>query len=109
MFKYPHAVFARGQLVWLSAWPSWALVLSCMAAAAALATMIIWHLPAQPSRWQRARAGVIWLLQSALVTLLLTLLWQPALSLTELRSQQNIVAFVIDASRSMGIEEDGVT
>ncbi len=95
--------------MWLSAWPSWALVLSCIAAAAALAAMIIWHLPAQPSRWQRARAGVIWLLQSALVTLLLMLLWQPALSLTELRSQQNIVAFVIDASRSMGIEEDGVT
>ena len=109
LFKYPHAVFARGQLVFLSPWPSWLLVLSCAVAAAGLAAMLIFNLPSPASMVQRARAGVIWLLQAALVTLVLVLLWQPALSVTELRAQKNIVAFVIDASRSMGIEEGGVS
>jgi len=42
-----------------------------------------------------------------LVCLLLFLLWQPALSIATLRPQQNIVAVVIDDSRSMSTQEDG--
>ena len=57
----------------------------------------------------RRRGALIWLLQSLLVALLLTLLWQPALTVTELKPQQNIVAFLLDDSRSMGIVEDGAS
>ena len=55
------------------------------------------------------RASVIWLLQSSLVALLLILLWKPAISVAELKSQQNIIAVVVDDSRSMAISEDGAT
>jgi uncharacterized membrane protein len=44
-----------------------------------------------------------------LVCLLLFLLWQPALSIATLRPQQNIVAVVIDDSKSMSTPEDGHT
>ena len=53
------------------------------------------------------RTAVVWILQSLLVCLLLFLLWQPALSIATLRPQQNIVAVVIDDSKSMSTQEDG--
>jgi uncharacterized membrane protein len=53
------------------------------------------------------RALVIWAMQSALVALLLFLLWQPALVVAELNSRQNIIAVVVDDSRSMGIADSG--
>ena len=53
------------------------------------------------------RTAVVWILQSLLVCLLLFLLWQPALSIATLRPQQNIVAVVIDDSKSMATQEDG--
>src|SRR5438309_5062410 len=53
--------------------------------------------------------AVLWFLQTALAALLLTLLWQPALMVAELKPQQNIIAVLVDDSRSMGISEDGST
>ena len=51
------------------------------------------------------RAWVIWGMQSALVALLLLLLWQPAMTIGELSSQQNIIAVVVDDSRSMAMAD----
>jgi uncharacterized membrane protein len=109
LFKFPHAVFARGQIVFLAPWPSWILWTLIAAGVAGLAALIVWYLPGNASGSHRWRAGVIWLLQSLLLALLLVLLWQPALTVTELKSQQNIVAFLLDDSRSMGIVEDGAS
>src|ERR1019366_1226249 len=39
----------------------------------------------------------------------LVLLWQPAITVAELKPQQNIIAVLVDDSRSMGIVEDGST
>ncbi len=55
------------------------------------------------------RTAVVWILESLLICLLLFLLWQPALSIATLRPQQNIVAVVIDDSKSMSTDEDGHT
>ena len=43
----------------------------------------------------------MWLLQTVLASLLLLMLWHPALSVATLRPQQNIVAVVVDDSASM--------
>jgi uncharacterized membrane protein len=107
LFKYPHAVYARGEVVFLAPWPTWILWLLIGASAAGLAALVIVNLPKDASRSHRWRALVIGLLQWLLVAVLLVLLWQPALTVTELKSQQNIVAFLVDDSRSMGIVEDG--
>ena len=106
-FKYPYALFSRGEFVLLSAWPRWLLVLGIAVFAAGLAALMIGRLPRGTSRSTRRRAGVVWLLQTGLTSLLLILLWRPGLAVNELRAQQNIVAFLIDDSRSMAINENG--
>jgi uncharacterized membrane protein len=108
-FKYPRAVFSKGSLVLLSAWPSWVLLLFVLAAGAGLALLIRLRWPQASSQVKNWRASVIWLLQFALTALVLLLLWQPALLVAELRPQQNIIAVVVDDSRSMSITEGGTT
>ena len=56
------------------------------------------------------RAWAVWGMQSAFVALVLLLLWQPAITVAALSSQQNIIAVVVDDSRSMAIaDSDGKT
>ena len=50
---------------------------------------------------------MIWGLEAALVALLLLLLWEPAITVAELKSQQNIIAVLVDDSRSMAIADSG--
>ena len=47
----------------------------------------------------------IWLLETGMVALILFLLWHPALSIATLRPQQNVVAVLVDDSRSMSIND----
>ncbi len=108
-FKYPLSVYSRGQFALLGAWPKWILVLLIVAAAAGLAWLIRSRLAQAAPTIQSWRAWVIWGLQAALAALLLLLLWQPAITVAELKPQQNIIAVLVDDSHSMGIAEDGVT
>ena len=43
------------------------------------------------------------------MALLLVLLWEPAITVAELKSQQNIIAVLVDDSRSMAIADAGAT
>lgn len=108
LFKYSSSVFSKGEFVLLGGWPKWILGLLLLLTAAGLALLIRWRLPqAAPARiW---RSSVIWLFQFSLVALLLVLLWQPAITIGELKPQQNIIAVLVDDSRSMAISEDGIT
>jgi uncharacterized membrane protein len=84
-------------------------VLLIIAAAAGLAWLIRSRLAQAAPAMQSWRAWVIWGLQAAMAALLLLLLWQPAITVAELKPQQNIIAVLVDDSHSMGIAEDGVT
>jgi uncharacterized membrane protein len=108
-FKYPRSVYARGQFAFLAAWPKWILILLILAAAAGLAWLIRARLPQAASVMRSWRVWVIWTLETLLVAILLALLWQPAITIAELKPQQNIIAVLVDDSRSMGISEDGLT
>jgi uncharacterized membrane protein len=109
LFKYPPTVFAKGSFVLLSQWPVWTLAVLLLIAAAGLG-WVIWSRRRVIAPTMRGpRTAVVWILQSLLVCLLLFLLWQPALSIATLRPQQNIVAVVIDDSKSMSTTEDGHT
>lgn len=108
-FKYPESVYSRGQFALLGAWPKWILVLLIVATAAGLAWLIRSRLAQAAPAIQSWRAWVIWGLQAAMAALLLLLLWQPAITVAELKPQQNIIAVLVDDSRSMGITEDGNT
>jgi len=108
-FKYPRSVYARGQLALLGAWPTWILVVLIVAAAVGLAWLIRSRLPEAAPVMRSWRAWVIWTLQTLLAALVLVLLWQPAVTIAELKPQQNIIAVLVDDSRSMAITEDGST
>lgn len=120
LFQYPRVVFERGSFTFLSGWPVWLLVLLSVAAAAVLA----WRLfrPEAPEDLPREHRGLsfagrlrlrltpqgitVWLLQSAFAALVLFLLWRPGLEVSALKSQQNMIAVLVDDSGSM-LENDG--
>jgi uncharacterized membrane protein len=108
-FKYPSAVFSKGHIVLLGAWPKWVLALLLVAGAAGLALLIRSRFSRAAATVRNWRLGVIGLLEFAVVALALLLLWQPAILITQLNPQQNIIALVVDDSRSMGINENGST
>ena len=107
LFKYPRAVFSKGDLVLLGSWPKWVLAIVLLMAAAGLAWLIRSKLPHAAPQVRTWKAGMIWLLQFGLAALVLILLWQPAIMVAELRPQQNIIAVLVDDSRSMSIADDG--
>jgi uncharacterized membrane protein len=108
-FKYPRSVYARGQFAFLGAGPKWMLALLIVAAALVLAWLIRSRLREAAPVMRGWRAWVIWSLQTLLAAILLLLLWQPAITIAELKPQQNIIAVLVDDSRSMAISEDGST
>jgi uncharacterized membrane protein len=108
LFKYPVPVFTKGQFVLLAGWPAGALAVLIVAAAGGLALLIRWRLRRATPELRSWRGWLIWGLQSAFVALALLLLWQPAMLVSELNPQQNIIAVVVDDSRSMRIaDSDG--
>ncbi len=106
-FKYPMPVFSKGKFVLLGAWPGWVLLLLIVACTAGLAVLIWSRLPQAAANISRWRAGGVWLLQSLLIATVLVLLWQPAITVAELAPQQNVIAVVLDDSRSMAIADSG--
>jgi uncharacterized membrane protein len=106
-FKYPRSVYDRGQFSLLGAWPKWMLVALILAAAAGLAWLIRSRLAEAAPVLRGWRAWVIWGLQTLLAALVLFLLWQPAITVAELKPQQNIIAVLVDDSKSMAISDSG--
>lgn len=104
LFKYPTTVFSKGEFVLLGSWPVWLLALSVLAGAAVLG-WLVWR--RRLGTGSTARSAAVWLLQTAFLALLLLMLWQPALSIATLKPQQNIVAVLVDDSKSMAIQENG--
>ncbi len=104
LFKYPFAAYRKGSLVLLSGWPVWALAAAALAAGGVLG-WLIWKRRGAAARG--LQPAILWLLQTALVALILLLLWHPALSVATLAPQQNIIAVVVDDSRSMDVRDMG--
>jgi uncharacterized membrane protein len=109
LFRYPAKVFFQGHFTLLSGWPKWVLGLLLLGAAVALGWRIHSRVGRNSQNVKYWQAAVIWALESAVVCLVLILLWQPAMVIAELKPQQNVIAVVIDDSRSMGVVEDGAS
>jgi uncharacterized membrane protein len=101
LFKYPSGVYQKGQFVFLAPWPVWILACCILATAGAL----FWHIRRNHGALRSARVIAIWALETALVALFLLMLWRPALSVPTLKPQQNVVAVLVDNSRSMAIAD----
>src|SRR5690242_11007982 len=100
-FKYPVSLFHRGQFVLLAPWPLWVLLAAILGAA----VLLWWHVRRNHGLLTGARPAAIWMLQAVLIALVLFLLWHPALSVATLKPQQNVIAVLVDDSRSMSIAE----
>jgi hypothetical protein len=102
LFHYPARLFQRGEFLWASGWSGWLLLVLCLGVAAGLG----WYLWTRHSQNLR---GTRWIALAALQALslwvLLVMLWRPALRVTALKAQQNIVAVVVDDSRSMQLQD----
>ena len=105
LFKYPASIFHKGHFVLLTPWPLWALGLAILAAAG----LLFWHVRRNHGMLSGLRPVAIWLLETGMVALILFLLWHPALSVATLRPQQNVVAVLVDDSRSMSIADSSGT
>src|ERR1700722_11067284 len=103
-FKYPASVFSKGTLVLAGGWPLWLLGIAILAVGGVLAYFIS---QSTTARVKGPRSAVVWLLQTLLASLLLLMIWHPALSVATLRPQQNIVAVVVDDSSSMAVDDAG--
>src|ERR1022692_856057 len=108
-FRYPARVYSQGSFVLLSGWPKWVLGLLLLGAAVVLGWRIFSRIGRTSHNLKYWQASVIWLLESAAVCLILILLWQPAMVIAELKPHQNVIAILIDDSRSMAISEGGIT
>lgn len=107
LFKYPQRVFLKGNFVLLGSWPKWILLVSIISAVALLGWVAFRRRAQEASSIHGGRAIAVWALQSAMVALLLFLLWQPAMSVAALKPDQNIIAVAVDDSRSMALNDGG--
>ena len=101
LFKYPLSLFHKGHFVLLTPWPLWMLGLGIVAAGA----LLFLHIRRNHGMLSGFRPLGIWALESVMIALILFLLWHPALSVATLRPQQNVVAVLVDDSRSMSIND----
>ena len=109
LFRYPRAIFSKGEIVLLGGWPPWLLLLLILAGAVGLGLLMRARQSGAMGSIKGWRSVVVWALQSSMLAAVLTLLWQPALLVSTLKPQQNVVSVLVDDSQSMAIKEDGAT
>ena len=105
LFKHSPTVFRKGEFVFASGWPVWLLVALVLLVGGGLA----WYLHRNRGWLQGRQPAALWSLQLGTVVLVLVMLWQPACSIESLRADQNLVAVLLDTSRSMGMAEEEQT
>ena len=108
LFKYPRGDYARGALIYAGDWPTWLLLLLIIAALGG----ITWSLYRRRAFVGAASAAIayfhmaaVWVLQVAMLAVVIWVLQQPTLSIEQLRAGENAVAFVLDNSESMAYGE----
>lgn len=101
LFNYSPATFANGTVFLASGWPVWLLILIALAGTGGLSL----SLARRRESLGALKLAVLAVLQGAMLSILLVLLWQPALSTEQLRARDNAVAVVLDTSASMSYGE----
>jgi len=105
LFNYPKADFDTGALTFASGFSSW-LLLALVLLAAIVLGFSMWRRRAQLAP---AKLSTLWLLQTAVASLLLALIWQPTLRVETISAGDNSVATLLDSSASMQVESSGTS
>ena len=91
LFLYPSRLFSKGEFLFASGWPVWLLVVLSVGLIAGVLYLVFKQ---HGDNLKGLRWVTIAALQAFVLCLLLFMLWQPALRVTALKPQQNIVAVV---------------
>ncbi|MGC3981802.1 MAG: glutamine amidotransferase [Steroidobacteraceae bacterium] len=105
LFKYPAGEFRFGDLIYLRDWPIGAL-LALWLVGAVLLLLLAWR---RGRILNVPRMLAISALQLAMWALVLWVMWQPALLIKSLRTGENTVAVMLDASASMSVPDADTT
>ncbi len=103
LFKYPRLAYERGEIVWSGSW-STPLLLSLLAVGAGL---VLWGYLRGRARAPARTAWALVAVRTAGLAILVICLLRPTLVLSTAVPQQNVVAILIDDSRSMEIPDQG--
>jgi uncharacterized membrane protein len=100
LFTHPLWAYRTGTFAFANAWPLWLLIALISSGALLIAFTL----------WQRRTLGLrlllpVGALQTALLALVLCLLWRPVLNVERVRDRENVLAVAIDASASMAYGE----
>ena len=96
LLKHSPWAYRTGELAFASGWPLWLLA----ALIAAGAGVIAWSLTRRGFLdWRRKL--LLGVLQTAMLAVVLIMLWRPVLNVERVRERENVVAVVMDASASM--------
>ena len=102
-FKYPRELYAHSELVFTGQWSVQLVYLFGAIALAAISfSLFRKRLSARP-----VELVLVWLLQSAMLVVVVWILLLPAISTERLRDGENSVALVLDTSQSMAYGVDG--
>lgn len=103
LLNHSQADFSAGQLTFASSLSPW-LLIGLIILAALLLGFSLWrrrqHLSAN-------KLWTVWVLQTLLASLLLTLIWQPSLKISNISAGENTVAVLLDSSGSMQVGSNG--
>lgn len=97
LFKYSPEVFHRGHFIFANHWPVWILGV----AFALFAFLIVFFLYRSRQQLGITQLVCIGALQLVMLALVLVLVWQPSLVMERLRSGDNVIALMLDTSKSM--------
>lgn len=103
LFKYRKSDFDAGTLTFAGGYPVW-LLYTLMAVVAIVLAISLWR---RREHLSAPKLLTLWFLQTAAASLLLMLIWQPALDVKALRAGENAVAVLIDNSASMYYDHQG--
>ena len=96
LLGHSRSAYQAGEVAFARGWPLWLLL-----ALLALGTAAIAFTLARRHELTWPRALGVGALQVAFLALLLVLLWRPVLNVERIRDRENVVAIVVDDSRSM--------
>ena len=100
LFKYPESTWNHAEFVWASAWPLIGLALALVFA------LLFILVSLYRQKLSVGRRSVVALLQILAVSIVLTMLWRPALKIELMQSGENTVAYLLDMSNSMNSTDD---
>ena len=104
LFTHPLWAYRTGTFAFASDWPLWLLCAAILAGIGLIAVTL----------WRRRLLGwprllTLGILQSALLTLVLCLVWRPVLNVERVRDRENVLALALDASASMAYGDESAS